>query len=488
MSTNPFDQFDAPSKPPASAPSVNPMPVAQAKNPFDQFDKITPAPKESKLPPLSERAGALAYGAGTGLVGGLGELEKFGAYTVPELLGLREEGSRDKYRGRETIFPTIEEARKGASYLGIEPPPERVKGYVSGGELIGGLAGALPGALKGGTRALTGVPSASSEASARTAENLGFRLSPAQVRQDAPVGAKGSTFNSARNQEQANRLASRTTGDEVAEINSDYIRGRLTNLGNRFDDVYRNQVFNIDQNAVDAIRQIAAIENALPGVASVPAVRQTANNIIDNFTVLAQRQNARPNTFGIEGEALQRMRNDLSAAARSTSNRQDARVIYDLIDVVDASIARNHPAIAQTLNVLRPQYRSTIVLEDLLASGGIKQGNISLDRLGTMLGSRRGAVRRAGDLDELGEIGRELQLRARWEGTGSADTPAGDILKKALGTTLGGVASATGLRSGAARRAQSLLARRNIGAAERAGLASEVGQAPGQAEQVINND
>ena len=450
--------------------------------------KLTPAPKDSKLPPLSERAGALAYGAGTGLVGGFGELEKFGAYTLPEFFGLREPESRDQYRGRETLFPTIEEARKGLSYLGIEPPPERVKGYVSGGELIGGIAGGLPGALKGGTKALAGVPSVTSEAAAQTAERLGFRLSPAQVRQDAPIGAKGSTGNAAQNQEQANKLASRTTGQEVAEINPDFIRGRLRNLGNRFDDLYHNQVFNIDQNAVDAIRQIAAMEATLPGAASVPAVRQTANTILDNFNRLTNRQGATPNTFGIEGEALQRMRNDLSAAARSTTNRQDARVIYDLIDVVDGSIARNHPAIAATLNVLRPQYRSTIVLEDLLGSGGIKQGNISLDRLGNMLGSRRGAVRRSGDLDELGEIGRELQLRARWEGTGSADTPAGDILKKALGTTLGGVASATGLRSRPARAAQSLLARRNIGTAERAGMTSEAGQIPSQVKQAFENE
>lgn len=457
----------------------------------ESYRFFTRAPKKLELPTsseLSERAGALAYGAGTGLVGGFGELEKFGAYTVPEMLGLREEGSRDQYRGRETLFPTIEEARKGLSYLGIEPPSEKVKGYVSGGELIGGIAGSLPGALKGSIKAFTGVPSATSEAAAQTAERLGFRVSPAQVRQDVPVSAKGSTGNAARNQNLANRLASRTTGEEVTEINPDFIRGRLRNLGNRFDDLYQGQVFNIDQNAVDAIRQIANIETSLPGVVSVPAVRQTANNIIENFNVLANRAGARPNTFGIEGQALQRMRNDLSAAARSTTNRQDARVIYDLIDVVDGSIARNHPDVAATLNVLRPQYRSTIVLEDLLGSGGIKQGNISLDRLGNMLGSRRGAVRRSGDLDELGELGRELQLKARWESTGGADTPSGDILKKALGTTLGGVASVTGLRSRPARAAQRLLARRNIGTAERAGMTSEAGQIPNQIEQAIESE
>ena len=39
------------------------------------------APKE---PTFGEKAKAAAYGFGTGLVGGPGELEKFAAYDVPE--------------------------------------------------------------------------------------------------------------------------------------------------------------------------------------------------------------------------------------------------------------------------------------------------------------------------------------------------------------------------------------------------------------------
>ena len=174
------------------------------------------------------------------------------------------------------------------------------------------------------------------------------------------------------------------------------------------------------------------------------------------------------------------------AAARSTTNRQDARQIYELIDQVDGSIARNHPDVAAQLNVLRPQYRSTIVLEDLIGNGGIKQGNISLERLGNMLGSRRGGVRRTGDLDELGELGRQLQLRARWESTGAGGTPGEDILKKALGTTIGGVESITGLRSRAARAAQRRFSQTPASTVERAGVVSEAGQVPYQIEKEVN--
>lgn len=444
----------------------------ETSSPKFKYDRDT-----SQDIPFSEKAKGVAYGAATGAAGSLGELEKFGAYTVPEMLGLREEGSKDKLLGRETLFPTIEEARKGLTYLGVEPPSERSKSYVRGGEFAGGVLSGMPGILKGGTKVLTGVPSRTSEEAARTAESLGFKLSPAQVKQDMPVSSKGATGWSAKNQERANQLASRATGEEVSEISPNFVRNRLRTLGNEFDDLYRGQVFQVDDTAADAIRQIANIETTLPANARVPAVQQTANNIIDRFG---------QGNYTIQGEELQRIRNDLMAAARSTTNRQDARQIYELIDQVDGSIARNHPDIAAQLNVLRPQYRSTIVLEDLIGNGGIKQGNISLERLGNMLGSRRGGVRRTGDLDELGELGRQLQLRARWESTGSGGTPGEDILKKALGTTIGGVEAVTGLRSRAARAAQRRFGQTPASTVERAGVASEAGQVPYQIEKEIN--
>ena len=79
-----------------------------------------------------------------------------------------------------------------------------------------------------------------------------------------------------------------------------------------------------------------------------------------------------------------------------------------------------------------------------------------LERLGNMLGQRREGLRTGerADIDRLGELGRQLKLRARWEPTGGAATPEADVLKKALGTTMGGVAELTGLRSRPARAAQ----------------------------------
>jgi hypothetical protein len=377
--------------------------------------------KPYETPSIPERLGATAYGAVTGLLGAPGELEKFGAYTVPEMLGFREQDEpRGKFMGRETIFPTIQEAEKGLAKLGIEKPREEVAGPRMLGEILS------PTLMSGPrlARSIVGTPTRTSEATARKAEQLGFKLSPAQVRADVPIPMKGATGFAEQNQTLANKLASRGTGQEVDEIDRDFLRGRFQNLGQEFNNLYQGRVFNIDQTAVDAIRSIANFQNQLPSSAATNSVQKTANNIINNFNRLQRRPGAQPNTFGVEGEALQALRNSLSEYARSTSSRGDAREIYNLIDVIDDSIQRNHPQIAGQLQTIRPQYRNTIILEDLMRQKGIDQGNISLERLGNMLGSQRDAVRRGNmDIDELGRLGRELRLRARWEGEGGSSVP-----------------------------------------------------------------
>lgn len=423
--------------------------------------RFTPdAPSE---PTLGEKAGAALYGAGTGLVGGVGELEKFGADVVPEFFG-RDKEEREKFKkeggvfgtGRETIAPTIEEAQQVLGKLGIKKPREEVSGYQTAGEILGGLGTSLPGLARGGVKAVLGVPSKTSGAYAKAAEDLGFKLSPAQVRQDIPLPSKGASFFSEQNQTLANRLASQATGKETAEINPEFVRSRLKDLGEEFNKLYKGRDFKIDEDAVSALRSLANNEMQLPANAQVNAVKKTAQTVLDNYESLARAPGAKPSTFSIEGDALQRIRSDLMASARSATNRQDAHQIYELIDVIDQSVAKNHPEIAAKLAEIRPQYRSTVVLEDLLRGNGIQQGNISLEKLGNMLGQRRSGVRRgaAGDIDQLGEMGRELKLRARWENAGRGATGGEDVLGKVLGTGSDLASALTGTRTRAARALQ----------------------------------
>jgi hypothetical protein len=409
---------------------------------------------------FGEKAGALAYGAATGLAGGLGELEKFAAYDVPEMLGFREKDKKDTFAGRQTIFPTIEETQKVLGKVGIKKPREDVGGYQTAGEILGGFGTSIPGIVKGGAKALLGKPSVTSEAYANAAEKLGFKLSPAQVRQDIPVPAKGATGFSETNQSLANKLISASTGKEAKEISPTFIRDRLSDLGKEFDKVYKGKQFVIDQDAVSALKSIANNEMQLPINAQVNSVKNTAKTIIDNFDTLARQPGTKPGTFSIEGDALQRIRNDLMAGARS-AQRQDAHQIYELIDIIDKSVARGNPQAAAKLSEIRPLYRNTVVLEDLTSQGGVKQGNVSLERLGEMLSSRKGGVRKAEtyDVDRLGEMGRELGLRARWQTEGRAATAGEDVLGKALGTGADIASTLTGMRSRPARAVQSYYAK-----------------------------
>ena len=73
------------------------------------------------------------------------------------------------------------------------------------------------------------------------------------------------------------------------------------------------------------------------------------------------------------------------------------------------------------------EYAATKALEELVEKGGIQGGNISLEKLGNHLaqnvyGFGSGTARHP--LAELGNIGRELKIRGRFEGV---ETPSGTI-------------------------------------------------------------
>lgn len=407
--------------------------------------------EEDQAPTVGEKAKAIAYGAATGFVGGPGELEKFGAYDVPEIVGARQKGERDTLGGRETIFPTIEEAQRGLKKVGIEKPREEVSGYQTVGELVGGLGTSIPRLLRGGARVLLGAPTKTGEAVARKAEKLGFKLSPAQVRADVPVTARGATGYSEANQKLANELASTGTGAKAAEISSEFIGNRLTKLGSEYDKVYKGKEFRVDPSVQQSLQNLLDYEQSL-GVAGVSTVKQAAQTIIEKL----QTQGSK-----IAGDDLQRLRNAVTDRARSTSSRGNAHEMYDFVKEIDDAVAVNNPAFKQTLGELNPKYRNTIILEDLYRNGGIKQGNISLEQLGTMLRGKRDVARRtAQDIDELGEIGRELGLRARWETVGRGTTAGEDVLGKALGTGADIAGTLTGTRTVPARAVQRFYAGR----------------------------
>ena len=358
-------------------------------------------------PSWAQQMGGLAYGAGTEIAGAPGEVEEFLTTNVKgERLG-----------GEGQFLPTAQQVREKLKGTPLEPDP-RTKFMQKTGEVLADVGMAAPA----GTRTvgkMVGETTKEGERIAGIAERLGFKLSPSQVRAESPVAEKGAVFWSKENQKLANKLASNGTGKVVDEITEPFLRQRIKDLGNEFDRVYKGKTFKIDPSVEPHLENILAREQEL-GFAGVSAVKGAAQSILDN---IASGQ--------VKGDDVQRLRNALTQAARSAGSRGKAHEIYELVDVLDRAVENSNPAMKATLERIRPQYRNTVILEDLYNSGGIKQGNISLERLGNQLGDSAQLRRNPQDIDNLGMLGSQLGMRARWESAGE-DMPG--VVKGAVRT------------------------------------------------------
>lgn len=351
-------------------------------------------------PSFPQQMYGMAYGAGTELMGAPGEVEEF--FTTS--------GKGEKLGGPGQVFPTAAQIRKGTSET--FKPAKGTEAMQTVGQVGADIAMAAP-ALYRGVGKMVGSTTKEGERVAGIAERLGFKLSPSQVRADAPVAEKGAALGGweKKNQTLANRLASEGTGKSVDEITEPFLRSRIKELGAEFDKVYKNKEFSIDPSAATFLQNLSYYEQQL-GFGGVGAVRSAADSILNNIQ-----------TGKIAGNDLQRLRNALTQAARTSSDRGKAHEIYELVDTLDAAVESRNPGLKATLDVLRPKYRNTVILEDLYNNGGIKQGNISLERLGNQLGDKAALRRNPQDIDNLGMLGSQLGLRARWESTGG-DIPA----------------------------------------------------------------
>ena len=352
-----------------------------------------------------------------------------------------------------------------ASPTGYARPEDR--GITTGVSAITGAA--LPIASRVAepvVKGLLGAPSATKESAARLAERLGFKVTPGQVRQDVPIATPGTLFTRRENQQVANELASETTGRRAREISPQFIDQRFSELGKEFDRVYKGNTFIVDNQALNSLKAIVNLENALPGNAQVPAVRQTAQELLDAYNRM-QRTSMQTGgvplgRFGVQGELLQRLRSDLLGISRSLgpNSQVDRRQVLDLVNVLDDSVARNNPQAAAVLDRIRPQYRNTVLLHELDRRGGLQGGNIDLERLGSMLQTQQFTSRRAptGGLEQLGYLGRELGIRSRGQPTAMRFQEGTEAVPGFVQRGLRSAATLAGTESQTARALQRRLA------------------------------
>lgn len=398
-------------------------------------DSYLKASEEPKRPvtrvfqalPAAERAEAskeATIGALSAIPGTPGDIETLGR------AGLRYAGANVD---PQSVLPT---SRRVAETFGAEEPSTKTgERYRSAGEFLGSFAG--PGVIGKGLgvagEALVGGTTKTVANLAKRAEELGFRLEPRQLKAASPKGSPGFGAYAEENQKLANELASAETGVKTKEIDPKFIGSRLKDIGNEYSKIF-GQPLKVDRQLASELDNMAAFERSVRP-ADVRSITAAADNVTSRFK-------SAPGTtvkeIKVDGEVLQRLRNEMSYIARTASDGQTRRTAGEFIEKIDANIARNHSNLVKPLEKANREYAATKALEELVAKGGIQGGNISLEKLGDHLaqnvyGFGSGTARHP--LTELGNLGRELKIRGRFEGVEAGKGVVGETLSK-LGQVL----------------------------------------------------
>jgi hypothetical protein len=270
------------------------------------------------------------------------------------------------------------------------------------------------------TESLVGTTTSTTERLAKIAEDLGFKLEPRQLRQDAPKGSPGFLGDTKTNQKLANELVSEKAGLKVSEgVDEKFIGQRLAEAGEDYNKIFgRENGLRIDRQLINDMNEMAAFERKVQP-ADVRPINETTKNLTDKFLDAERQSLGKIQGVQVDGKELQRLRSEISDIAR---NNPDGKVRFtagEFLEKIDNNILRNHPDLAKTLQETNRKYAVGKTLEDLNARGGIQQGNVSLEQLGDYLaknvyGYGSGATKHP--LYDLGLLGSELKIRGRFEG------------------------------------------------------------------------
>jgi hypothetical protein len=418
----PFD----PDKPYESKPAFNPdaeysvkeEPKKQAAN--IQYHRVFQGLPREEQQELSKQG---LIGAASAIPGMVGDIES-GVYSGARALGYNVEPG--------TYAPTSRDVAK--FFEADEPETKKGQQYRSAGELLGGLVAptALGKVLGAAGEALVGGTTKTVGNLANRAEKLGFKLEPRQLTAETPKGSPGFMGAAKENQTLANELASAETGVKVKEINPKFVGERLKDIGDQYGKIF-GQPLKVDRQLATDFQAMADFERTVRP-ADVRTITAAADNVVGKFAQ-AQAQVQSPITaIRVEGEVLQRLRNEMSYLARTATDGQTRSVAGEFVQKIDANIARNHNNLVQPLEKANREYAATKALQELIEKGGIQGGNISLEQLGNHLAQNVygfGAGTARHPLTELGTLGRELKMRGRFEGVETPSNTVTAILSKA---------------------------------------------------------
>jgi len=281
----------------------------------------------------------------------------------------------------------------------------------------------------------TGGMNSPVRALADKAEQMGFKLSPQQKREDSGrLQTAGLGFADRENNTfVANRQASRATGEQTDRITSEYIGERYKDLGAQFDKIYEpGKQYKIDASVLPGLQEMVQGEaNVGRPFASSPAI-QAANKILTSFGVVQNASGLGKVTgMKVDAEDIQRLRDQVSKLAYKTQDPYKKDAMMEVVHAIDKSVEKNNPEVAEALKELRPKYRALSTLDTLSKSGGIDQnGNLSPAKLGEYLRKKDPNYTKdksTHPLAELGELGETFGIR----GMGEANIVGGGTTARA---------------------------------------------------------
>jgi len=306
--------------------------------------------------------------------------------------------------------------------------------------LTEGLKTAVTSPLTKAAEIAVGKTTPSTEKSIRQREKQGYVLEPGQLKEQEPLGspgfsAIGTSKIQRKNQTLANQDASKETGNiaSYGQLDGEHLKNTKKALGEEYGKIFGTKEnpkeIQIDEKLVNLAQQAKDFEQSV-GPAGAGTIGKTADNIIKRFDEIQQ---ATPQfAGGVDGRELQALRSNLSDFAYRTEGLEKKRA-YDLLRAIDDAIEQSNNQLAPKLKEVNRRYAANEALLDLYQKGGIKQGNISLERLWNVTKN----FGESHPLYDLGKFGHDARLRAIWEGREKPPTELGRYLSMGKRATLG---------------------------------------------------
>lgn len=391
-------------------------------------------------------------------------------------------------------------AAQGAAYgAGAADDAKRLEGATVGLLTGGGVGAAAPYVGAAARRVITPLPASKSRiAAADILKKEGVNLTAGQrtgskklLYAESELGGGAADSFMEQQADQFTSAALRKAGIEAQRATPEVIDDAFSRIGGEFEVLQSRNAMALDDKLADELTDVVRRYRSITSESQrVPIV----DEIIKDLVALEKQGNPQ----ALAGEAYQRLRSNIEAAARSTKASDVAEVLRDLKrafdDATERWMQKYNPADLGAWKEARRQYRNMLVLED----AAIRAGQASAEgiitpqalRSAAIRQGKRGYARGKSDFTELANAGATALTPLPQSGTAPrlAARALGSI-PAAIGVAMGSPAGLPGMIAGgvAGAAAPALAGRAILSKPGRALLSNQLlsGSEPGTIEKLL---